>query len=150
MMKKYIGAKALEAKPMKLGDYNLYKGWTIPHDEDPLKDGYLVKYSDDYESWSPKEVFEQAYMQIGDNNTITQENVAEFITDITDYKMGEKTTVIQVELANGFVITDSSSCVDPKNYDAHMGYTICMDRIESKVWELLGFFLQTATKGIKK
>lgn len=60
-MKKYIGTKMLEAKPMNLGDYNKYRGWTIPDNEDPLKDGYLVRYADKYESWSPKVVFEESY-----------------------------------------------------------------------------------------
>lgn len=53
-MKKYVGVKLIEAKPMTRGDYNNYRGWTIPKDEDPKDEGYLVKYSNDYESWSPK------------------------------------------------------------------------------------------------
>lgn len=60
-MKKYIGTKVILAKPMTRGEYNLYRGWQIPEDENPADDGYLVKYSDDYESWSPKEPFERAY-----------------------------------------------------------------------------------------
>ena len=31
-MKKYIGTKMIEAKPMNRGDYNKYRGWTIPED----------------------------------------------------------------------------------------------------------------------
>ncbi len=60
-MKKYIGTKMIEAKEMNRGDYNVYKGWTIPEGEDPEDEGYLVKYSDGYESWSPKKQFEEAY-----------------------------------------------------------------------------------------
>ena len=60
-MKKYIGTKIIEAKPMNRGDYNKYRGWQIPANENPEDDGYLVKYSDDYESWSPKEQFDKAY-----------------------------------------------------------------------------------------
>lgn len=60
-MKKYIGVKLIEAEPMNLGDYNKKRGWPIPDDENPLREGYLVKYSDDYISWSPKEIFEEAY-----------------------------------------------------------------------------------------
>lgn len=60
-MKKYIGTKMIEAKPMNRGDYNKYRGWTIPKDENPSDEGYLVKYSDGYESWSPKKQFEEAY-----------------------------------------------------------------------------------------
>lgn len=66
-MEKYIGTKLIEAKVMNLGDYNKYKGWTIPEDEDSLREGYLVKYSDNYTSWSPKEIFEDSYNKINGN-----------------------------------------------------------------------------------
>lgn len=49
------------AKPMTRGDYNIYRGWQIPENENPADEGYLVKYSDDYESWSPKGQFDKAY-----------------------------------------------------------------------------------------
>lgn len=60
-MKRYIGTKMIEAKEMNRGDYNKYRGWTIPENENPADEGYLVKYSDGYESWSPKKQFEEAY-----------------------------------------------------------------------------------------
>ena len=62
-MKKYIGTKIIEAEPMSRGAYNEYRGWTIPADENPADEGYLVRYPDGYESWSPKPVFEEAYRQ---------------------------------------------------------------------------------------
>ena len=49
-MKQYVGVKLIEAKPVTRGDYNKYRGWTIPKDENPNDEGYLVKYSNDYES----------------------------------------------------------------------------------------------------
>ena len=60
-MKKHIGTKVIMAKPMNRGDYNIYRGWTIPANENPSDEGYLVKYSDDYESWSPKTAFDASY-----------------------------------------------------------------------------------------
>ena len=64
-MPMYIGAKLVQAKPMSRGEYNAYRGWPIPCDEDQTAEGYLVRYQPDgYESWSPKEVFEQAYRQV--------------------------------------------------------------------------------------
>ena len=60
-MEKYIGVKIIDAEPMNLGDYNQIRGWAIPMDEDPLRDGYRVVYPDGYVSWSPKEIFEEAY-----------------------------------------------------------------------------------------
>ena len=62
-MKKYIGTKIIEAKPMTRGDYNIFRGWKIPENENPEDEGYLVKYPDGYISWSPTEVFEEAYRE---------------------------------------------------------------------------------------
>lgn len=60
-MKEYIGTKMIEAEPMDRGAYNKYRGWKIPEGENPADEGYLVKYQDGYESWSPKKQFEDAY-----------------------------------------------------------------------------------------
>ena len=70
-MKTYIGTKQVIATPMTRGEYNDYRGWTLPADEDGADEGYLVEYRDGgkpnhpnhagYVSWSPKEQFEKAY-----------------------------------------------------------------------------------------
>lgn len=60
-MEKYLGVKIIQAEPMNLGDYNQFKGWNIPENEDPNREGYKVVYPDGYISWSPKEQFEEAY-----------------------------------------------------------------------------------------
>lgn len=62
-MKQYIGTKIITAKPMNRGDYNAYRGWQVPADEDPADEGYIVEYSDGYVSWSPKNMFEEAYRE---------------------------------------------------------------------------------------
>lgn len=62
-MKQYIGTKIIKAEPMTRGDYNTFRGWNIPEDENPTDAGYLVEYPDGYVSWSPKHVFEEAYRQ---------------------------------------------------------------------------------------
>lgn len=66
VMKTYIGTKQIEAKPIKLGKYNDHRGWIIPPDEDPERDGFLITYPDGYVSWSPKEAFEAAYRKNGE------------------------------------------------------------------------------------
>ena len=73
-MNRYIGVKEILATPMKRGDYNIYRGWEIPEDENPNDDGYLVEYIDGgqanhpdhkgYISWSPAGVFERAYASV--------------------------------------------------------------------------------------
>ena len=64
----YVGTKAVYAYPMTRGDYNRFKGWTIPADENPNDEGYIVEYLDQQHphhiSWSPKTVFESAYKKI--------------------------------------------------------------------------------------
>lgn len=60
-MNAYIGTKLITARPMTRGAYNEYRGWQIPADENPEDEGYMVKYADNYVSWSPKDAFEEAY-----------------------------------------------------------------------------------------
>lgn len=48
-MRQYIGTKIIEAEPMSRGQGG------------KAEDGYKVRYPDGYESWSPKDVFEEAY-----------------------------------------------------------------------------------------
>jgi hypothetical protein len=46
-MKRYVGTKIIHAQPeQRIGE-----------------PGYLVRYADGYESWSPKDVFEEAYRE---------------------------------------------------------------------------------------
>lgn len=73
-MKEYIGTKRVLAKPMARGEYNRYRGWEIPSNEDGSEPGYLVEYKDGgkpndprhdgYISWSPKDVFEKYYRPV--------------------------------------------------------------------------------------
>lgn len=70
----YEGTKRIYAEPMTRGEYNTYRGWETPADEDPTDPGYLVEYTDGgkpndsrhagYISWSPADVFERAYKQV--------------------------------------------------------------------------------------
>ena len=144
-MNQFIGFKNLKAKKMDLKEYNELKGRVLNVEN---KEGYLVKYSDDYESWSPAGVFEKAYMQVSEKNTITQDNVDKFIKDLKISTIGEKTTMVIATLINGFEIIETSSCVDKQNYDEQLGAEVCIERIKNKIWELLGFLLQTAKNGI--
>lgn len=63
-MEKYLGVKLIEAEPMTLVKYNSKEGVRQIEPKTPGNDGYLVKYEDGYESWSPKDVFEKAYRKI--------------------------------------------------------------------------------------
>lgn len=70
-MIRYIGTKLIDAQPMTRQEYNDYRGWELPSDEDGSDEGFLVEYLDGgqanhpnhagYISWSPKDVFQRAY-----------------------------------------------------------------------------------------
>lgn len=78
------------------------------------------------------------------NVIVTAEEIQEIIKNsevLTDV-LFDKCTRVTVKLPNGFIITESSACVDPANFDMQLGYDICMNRIRNKVWELEGYVLQ--------
>lgn len=70
-MNKYLGTKEVLAKPMNRQEYNDYRGWSLPENENGSDEGYLVEYVDGgqsndsrhagYISWSPADVFHRAY-----------------------------------------------------------------------------------------
>ncbi len=78
-------------------------------------------------------------------NKITKEDIDLILanTFIKVEKYGDKTTVLMATLPNGFVIVESSSCVDPTNFDMKIGEQICMQKLEDKIWELEGYKLQS-------
>lgn len=61
-MKQYIGTKLIEAEPAYRVDGKTVQPttWPIPEGS-KAEEGYAVRYPDGYMSWSPKEVFEEAY-----------------------------------------------------------------------------------------
>jgi len=77
-------------------------------------------------------------------NTITEEHINNLVdqSKIEYQKLGFKTTVLSCTLPNGFVIVESSSCVDEDNFDMEVGRDICIERIKNKLWELEGYLLQ--------
>jgi hypothetical protein len=70
-MKQFIGTKLVNMRPMTRGEYNAFRGWELPADENGADDGYLVEYRDGgkpntpqyagYVSWSPKAQADATY-----------------------------------------------------------------------------------------
>ena len=66
-MKQYIGTKIIQAEPAYRvsNDHAHHIIVTDPADAyanyPDVEEGYRVRYQDGYESWSPKDVFEEAY-----------------------------------------------------------------------------------------
>lgn len=85
-------------------------------------------------------------------NTITQEDINSILerTQFTVEEFHGKCTVVVAKLPNGFILMESSACVDPANYDVNIGIEICKDRITNKIWELEGYRLQSKIYDIKE
>lgn len=161
-MEQYIGTKLIEAEPAFRCMNESAKGVIIKSAKEAypnypiVEEGYCVRYQDGYESWSPKDVFEKAYLPLKINEelrtrapSISSEMVEDFIAETWTTTLGDKTTVVRALLKNGFELVESSACVSKENYSEEMGREICMEKIKDKVWFLLGFLLQTAVHGIK-
>lgn len=153
-MQKYISTKLVKAKPMTRGEYNKYRGLEAPNGEDQTIDGYLV-IQGTHETWIPGCVFKKYYLEVNDNKdlpsgvSIGSKMVDDFIKEIHVSTLGDKTTLVRAILVNGFEIVESSACVDKSNYDEQIGAEICLEKIKDKIWNLLGFLLQTAYCGVK-
>ena len=122
-MKKYIGTKMIEAeRAFRIGD-RIYSNENDEINAVLLAEGqiavmgYKVRYADGYESFSPKGVFEKAYLPLEENKnlktdapSISAQMVEDFIDEVFVSTAGEKTTVVRAVLVNGFEILESSSC----------------------------------------
>lgn len=144
-LKKYTGTKQVSAMPMTLGEFRTYSG-RDPYSnlEDPgnCYMGYLVKYEDGYESWSPMEVFEKVYhctetyidrLQIEYNaeaeklNKLIAFTRSELFNKLPEYK--KKKLYIQEKIMRDFVNILSERIYDelPDN-----GIGCCCDSIGPK------------------
>jgi hypothetical protein len=163
-MNKYIGVKLVEAAEASFEEAQLLKLGACKTLEEVRekfgdvaseKSGYVVRYPDGYISWSPKDVFEKAYLKVQHDPdvysgaAIREHVVNEFISYIETSTIGNKTTLVRCVLRNGFEIIETASFVDAKNYNEKLGEKLCMEKLQNKIWYLLDFLLQTSWHGIK-
>ena len=156
----YIGTKSVLATTMTRGEYNEYRGWQIPENEDPSERGYLVEYVDGgkpnderhkgYISWSPADVFERSYKQSSQNQkAVTEKELAEKavaprvtrsdidslkdrITYTTEQCPGGTTSTFVHAFLDGkfFLATGFSACVNAENFDADIGERLARSNAE--------------------
>ncbi len=138
----YEGTKRLHAQPMTRGEYNAYRGWENPADENPADDGYLVEYQDGgkandprhagYISWSPKDVFERSYKEIPQSSLPPHQQrvldekreLDEKLQKLTAFISSEKfSTIVQDEAERGRLVCQEETM---KDYSA-----ILAERIEA-------------------
>lgn len=89
-MKRYIGTKIINGKPMSECTFlETVKDIDVRNRED--RPGYKVVYPDGYVSWSPKDVFEKAYHEILsidrslDTPVFPSDNLSIAVADDSDY-----------------------------------------------------------------
>ena len=59
-MQNYIGVKLVKAMPMTVGQFNIHMDNERTSVEESKKTGYLVEYDTGYQSWCPKQQFDEA------------------------------------------------------------------------------------------
>lgn len=75
---------------------------------------------------------------------IEKEDVLNNMKDVlvrTEQEFGHPVTYVTVRMENGFTLRESTTCVDPKNYSEEKGKEICLEKIEDRIWFLLGYKL---------
>lgn len=135
--KYYMGVKLIQAYPAPKST------------PDGDVEGYIVKYPDGYESWSPKDAFEAAYLQLDVNHAVTPAVINSMIASVEVSRVDPKTTLLRAETVTGFVEYATSSCVTPENYNEELGQKYAGKKIEDKLWFAMGFVLQWAKFGLK-
>lgn len=136
-MKLYTCHKQVKARPMTRGDYNDLRCWSIPADENPADEGYLVEYLDGgkpnvpgfagYISWSPKDVFDKGYMPA---STTFQERVIAEKADL-DAKL---------ERLVAFRPTDAFIKLDPEMQELLQAQIAAMTDYSNVLTERVAFF----------
>lgn len=148
----YIGVKLIKARvAYKINDNKIvYDLNRACNPNDAIEEGYEVIYSDNYKSFSPKDVFEKTYYMILSPNKIQEGDVLNFLKESYSLRLGEKTTVVCGTTLTGFDTIGIAACVDPQTYDHDMGCGIARYDIKEKIWRHLGFVLQWAINGLKR
>ena len=86
LMQKYAGTMQVWAKEMTRAEYNDYRGWVLPDDEDGSDEGYLIEEISDAPAnfklhkgpicWKTKEQFKASFKEVtkdGINNELNEQ-----------------------------------------------------------------------------
>lgn len=118
--------------------------------------GVVSLYSDDEERnlFVSQSILKEYFEKVTFNEEVDEEDEpisvsSEYIDKLIDNSnisvstAFDKCTVVACKLPSGFVIVESSACIDPRNYDEKLGVDICMKRIKDRVWEMEAYKMQT-------
>lgn len=79
------------------------------------------------------------------NDQITQSEIDAMIekAQVEIVELFGKCTIVAVQLENGFILTESTTSIDPVNYNKNLNTQICLERIKKRIWELEGYKYQS-------
>lgn len=146
---KAIEVRMIDLKPMT-SDEAKENGYAI-FDYHKNTAGYELTYPNMFKEWIPKSQINKRFFTLmnENGNTITRDDVLRFIRDIDAQTINDKTALVDSKLITNYNIVETSSCVDPKNYDLELGKKYATEKVVNKVWDYLGFVLQWAKDGLK-
>lgn len=79
------------------------------------------------------------------NKKLTQKDIDTILekSQMEIFELFGKCTLVAVKLPNGFIITESTACDDPADYNKETNIQICLERIKNKIWEFETYNLQS-------
>lgn len=148
----YIGVEQIKARPAYRinGNEIVYDLNRARNPNDVIEEGYEVIHSDNYKSFSPKDVFEKTYYMILSPNKIQEGDVLNFMKEGYSLHLGEQITVVCDTTLTGFNTIGVSTYVNPSTYNHDIGCGVARRDIKDRVWGHLGFVLQWAINGLKR
>lgn len=87
---RYTGTKTVYGAPLTRTEAASRLGRNLKSDNNDEEEGYLVRYEDDYMSWSPKSTFEKAYkpsVTFLDRMHIEIDELKERIVSLNDFML---------------------------------------------------------------
>jgi hypothetical protein len=73
---------------------------------------------------------------------VTAEYMQSRIAEVTSTILnGTTTTLVNIQLDNGYCVQGFSACVDPANFNEEIGQKIAYDNAFRELWPLFGFLL---------
>lgn len=143
----YIGVKMIRAKKMTRGEFAELKGDKIKTGNAD-DEGYLVICSDDYQSWSPKKVFDDAYFRINSDERVSEGDLDRMVGNFNVYDLDdEKTTMIRIKSINGFVDFGTLGSY-VSEYDRSENAARAVQLVKQKAAERMQFIFDWAKNGL--
>lgn len=115
----YIGVKLIKATPMTRGEYNAHESLTNSLGGDSADEGYLVEYTSGYKSWSPKDVFDRAHLEIQNETTLGVGAAHAMLHDVTASKINDNALTVQAMCRNGSVFHETAYTSTPPGSEEH-------------------------------